>query len=216
MRIYEPLRVKIQLRFNGHWIIQSVMGLWICIVVMAYYAPGTYSRFAPLVILRDKYVTAKEGDDFLANLDRAQVQEPWDNAVRGSSATINNRYMEVLHEHPPAVVSFPTELVQVSVLHFSIAMISKSWDKGGDGVLFKVSIQEEVGGPEREVFSQYINPKANETERIWHDREIDLSLYRGKKIAIKFITDVGPSGDGRWDSAVWGEPRLVDGESEER
>jgi len=87
-------------------------------------------------------------------------------------------------------------------------MTPESWKKGGDGVLFVIALQEE-GRAEETIFSKYIDPKANEDERKWHDYEIDLLPYRGKDVTIKFATQMGPRGDGRWDWAVWGAPRLV-------
>ena len=215
MKIFSPLPERESVRFRGGYLSQIALSAWIIWVLGSYYFPGYFGRFKPLSLFRDRYVTVMEDDDFLANLDRAEIQEPWSGAVKRSSAYIDDRYMDTLYEHPPAVVSYRATIEGDTVLRFSAAMIQESWDKGGGGVRFKVALQQE-GCPESVVFSRYINPKANEEERVWHDEEIDLSQCQGKRAIIKFITEAGHDGDNRWCWAMWGEPHLAARESEEK
>ncbi|HUT33268.1 MAG TPA: hypothetical protein VNE39_07305 [Planctomycetota bacterium] len=43
----------------------------------------------------------------------------------------------------------------------------------------------------------------------WMPFRADLSSFRGKKVAIRLVTDVGPADDSNSDWAAWGEPRVV-------
>ena len=47
------------------------------------------------------------------------------------------------------------------------------------------------------------------TLKQWKAFRADLSKYRGRKIALRLVTDVGPKDDSNSDWAVWGEPRVV-------
>ncbi|HPD17637.1 MAG TPA: hypothetical protein PLE19_22080 [Planctomycetota bacterium] len=43
----------------------------------------------------------------------------------------------------------------------------------------------------------------------WQPFRADLSAFRGKKVALRLVTDVGPAGNSHSDWAAWGEPRVV-------
>lgn len=62
------------------------------------------------------------------------------------------------------------------------------------------------------IFSQYINPKANESERKWNDFELNLNENSGKNVSICFVTELGPNGDVSYDWAHWSEPQLIEKE----
>jgi hypothetical protein len=87
-------------------------------------------------------------------------------------------------------------------------MDSSSWDKGGDGVLFQIYVQED-GQPDRvQLFSKYINPKSNFSDREWQPIEIDLSEFAGKKIMLSLETGPGPANNADFDWAGWVDPRI--------
>jgi hypothetical protein len=43
----------------------------------------------------------------------------------------------------------------------------------------------------------------------WKPFRADLSRFRGKKVALRLVTDVGPADNSSSDWAAWGEPRIV-------
>lgn len=43
----------------------------------------------------------------------------------------------------------------------------------------------------------------------WQPFRADLSAFRGKKVALRLVTDVGPADNSSSDWAAWGEPRIV-------
>ena len=59
------------------------------------------------------------------------------------------------------------------------------------------------------VFSSYIDPKHEPAARRWHSHRIDLGTYAGQTVTLIFETSAGPAGDGRYDWAGWGLPRLL-------
>ena len=73
--------------------------------------------------------------------------------------------------------------------------------------MFEVYVKK--GDIERIVFSKYIDPKHNVSERRWNDFEVDLSDYRGSHVTLTLATSPGPRGDANWDWAWWGEPMIV-------
>ncbi len=72
-----------------------------------------------------------------------------------------------------------------------------------DGVFFRVLAIDEIG---REHFL---------TEELWGKREwkpisASLSAFKGQRIHLKLIADVGPQDNSASDWASWGEPRIVE------
>jgi hypothetical protein len=127
--------------------------------------------------------------------------------------TINGESRNVLFEHPfsdrKSLIRFSNiSIPEGAILKFGIALDPSTWDpKKGDGVLFEVYVKK--GDIERIVFSKYIDPKHNVSERRWNDFEVDLSDYRGSHVTLTLATSPGPRGDANWDWAWWGEPMIV-------
>ncbi len=71
-----------------------------------------------------------------------------------------------------------------------------------DGVLFKICLIDEAA-KEQELFSELW------AKRQWKEASIDLSAFKGRRVALKFITDVGPNDNSNSDWAAWGEPRIL-------
>jgi len=71
-----------------------------------------------------------------------------------------------------------------------------------DGISFRVL----VDGKER--FRQHT------AEKKWHEASLDLSAYAGRKVGIRFLSDIGPAHNCSWDFAGWADPVLRLGRSE--
>ena len=80
-------------------------------------------------------------------------------------------------------------------LEFDIGL----WDdsENSDGVTFMVSIQGDV------IFREHYS------QQKWRHISLDLTNYQGQQIALRFTTNPGPNGDTGWDSANWGEPKII-------
>jgi len=91
-----------------------------------------------------------------------------------------------------------------SKLSLSIALDPQVWyPNKGDGVLFELYVNET--NIDNKIFSHYIDPKNNCTDRKWNDFEIDLSKFANEQITLIFSTQPGPINDGSYDWAWWGD-----------
>ena len=85
-------------------------------------------------------------------------------------------------------------------LDFDIGLQERSEDsdsENADGVTFIVSIQG------TEIFRQHYD------EQRWEQVRLDLTPYRKQHVTLRFSTTPGPVGNGAWDWAVWGEPKIT-------
>lgn len=94
-----------------------------------------------------------------------------------------------------------------STLTFSTGIDPNAWNKEGDGVQFKILIEDE--GKFNEIFSEYIDPKHFVDDRIWHDHQLDLTEYSNRTVNVYFVTNPGPNGDVRYDWAYFGDPVIL-------
>ncbi len=44
---------------------------------------------------------------------------------------------------------------------------------------------------------------------IWQPYRVDLTPWRGRTVAIRFVTDPGPAGDASFDFSLWGDRRIL-------
>ena len=139
-------------------------------------------------------------------LPRARITAPRSVLVRESNLTVNGETRRCLFMHPVSSAEFNLVVPARAKLVFGVGVAQDVWDKGGDGVEFRVSITE--GADETMLFTRYVNPKAHDSDRLWHEEEVDLSLYEGQRISLVFSTDSGPADDPRWDSAGWSNPMI--------
>jgi tetratricopeptide (TPR) repeat protein len=149
-----------------------------------------------------------QGFDFGVNFAFAEVQSPGPNYVYGDYFTIGEKRQRVLFIHPPATVKFnDIDVESEAELTFSIALSPQSWTEEGDGVNFLISVISENGYDD--IFSAYIDPKSNMSDRQWHSDRVSLAEYAGLKVDFVLETTPGPSGDNRFDWAGWGNMKIV-------
>jgi hypothetical protein len=127
--------------------------------------------------------------------------------------TIGNETQYAIFQHPLVIQSNVTysniQIPNNASLEFSIAMDPAVWNETGDGVGFEIAINN--NGQSNEIFSKYINPKANVSDRKWFFFSIPLEEYDNKVVSISFITNPGPANDTRYDWAYWGDPLIRQG-----
>ena len=80
-------------------------------------------------------------------------------------------------------------------LDFDIGLQDES--EGSDGVTFIVSIQG------TEIFRRLYKRQR------WEHVRLDLTPYRNQRVTLRFSTTPGLVGNGAWDSAMWGEPKIT-------
>ncbi|MDP1624403.1 MAG: YfhO family protein [bacterium] len=146
--------------------------------------------------------------DLQAQLGMADVSVSQAGAVGNTSWLINGQERSVLYAHPTSRIRYEITPAQSSVLRTGIVMDSSSWDKGGDGVSFQIYVKDDGHPDEVQLFSQYINPKTDISDRKYQPIEIDLSQFAGKKILLSLVTNPGPAQNNDFDWAGWVEPRI--------
>ena len=115
----------------------------------------------------------------------------------------------VLFEHPNTKVIFKYIPIHENCeLTFGIGINKDAWLKAGDGVLFELSIVDEKE-ENKVLFSQYIDPKNNPSDRKWFDHKIDLRDFDGQTVSFVFSTASGPKGNTYFDWAGWANPLLT-------
>jgi len=95
-------------------------------------------------------------------------------------------------------------------LWVSVGMQPEAWEKEGNGVKFLVGVSD--GRAFEELFSQHLNPFANQADRKWVPVRVDLSTYAGEEVDIIFNTyssTAGQPDDHLNDLALWGNPEIV-------
>lgn len=121
----------------------------------------------------------------------------------------------VLYQHPPETgkteVIYRVVVPAAGALRFAIALSPEVWSpQNGDGVRFQVYVADAAAPQEGQlVFTRYINPKYNITDRRWRNFLVDLSDWEGKEVHLSLLTDAGKVGDWSFDWAGWAEPQLI-------
>lgn len=112
--------------------------------------------------------------------------------------------------HPDSEIRYRLTLKPNSMLRFGVTLSPAVWspDKG-DPVRFRVEARSLFR--RRTLFEKEIDPKKNQSDRRWHDVEIDLSGLSGKTVELAFVTQAAGSPD--FCSSYWGDPMLVSPEA---
>ncbi len=126
-----------------------------------------------------------------------------DDYIANRSFTINGDTRKVLFMHPPSSASFSLLLPAESAsLRFGIAIQPEAWSKPGDGVDFDVHVKHWDKAARRAesdaLFSQYIDPKHDASQRRWVDVAVDLSHFGGEWVTLVFSTSPHASPDYDW------------------
>ena len=82
-------------------------------------------------------------------------------------------------------------------LYLDFDMGLREGSEGSDGVTFIVSIQG------TEIFRRLYKVQR------WEHVRLDLTPYRKQRVTLRFSTTPGPVGNGAWDWAMWGDPKIT-------
>ncbi len=173
--------------------------------------------------------------DFLRNLKGAHVKSGKEIAeIKKISVDIGGIKKSAWLQLPPSRVSFRVKLPHGRCrLRAALGMMPSCWDKPGDGILYKILIDNillenlfhvtgSIGVEQkrqffrpktfffepRTYFVKFIDPKNNFAERKWHTISLDLSTFAGKVVDITFEVSSGPHHDDRYDKALWAHPII--------
>lgn len=162
-------------------------------------------------ILDEKLSSQEESYfDFIKKFNYAKIEKFFEcsSETEGiGNFTINGEYRDVLLQHPPSIISYKLTIPKNASIKFGCSLAPYVWDKIGEGVLFKIEI-EDCKGKEL-IFSKYINPKQNIEDRKWHNFSINLYKFEKKEVKINFITELGPNKNGLYCQGGWSEPIIT-------
>jgi hypothetical protein len=152
-----------------------------------------------------------EAVDLVARFDTAQ-KRPDPALFSVEDATLNGQTLRSIAVKP-AVGTRMIHKVAVpddGWLRLSVGLKPEAWTQEGNGVKFQVVVSD--GRQSEELFSQHVNPYANEGDRKWIEVTVDLSTYAGEEVEVVFNTYSslpGQPDDQRGDLALWGGPQIV-------
>jgi len=136
---------------------------------------------------------------------------------RPSNGTFEVLEADVNSEKKRAIFTVPTSRIiwrlrvpDDAWLRVALATKPESWDKEGDGVLFRIGVSD--GHTYDELIVQQVDPFHNKGDRRWIPLNIDLSAYAGDQVEVILNTNTSPKGkgdDSRHDAALWGAPEIV-------
>lgn len=149
----------------------------------------------------------EEPSYFVKNLRRADIRS----SIKSGSPvavefwTIDNTARKVIYAHPHTAITYVIDSLKHPHLSFKYGINPHVYSRRrGDGVRFIIAVQGDT------LFDNYIDPKNNPDQRVWHEGAVDLSEYRGAGVQLTFITDCGPQGSCNYDWAGWSEIEFTE------
>lgn len=125
--------------------------------------------------------------------------------------TIGGETKPSVYAHPPSRIIYrDVKVPERGRLELFLGIKEEAWDKGTDGVYFRVGVS--LGGTYHELTARSLDPYRNAGDRAWIPLSFDLSQFAGETVNVVFNTHPSAPGgpdNGMYDFAVFGAPRIV-------
>lgn len=149
--------------------------------------------------------------DVISRFDGAKKQ-PAADMFALKDATLNGDTKRAIAMQPLSGtrLTFRVAVPDDAWLRVYVGMQPEAWDKPGDGVLFIVGVSD--GRAFEPLFSQHLDPLANQGDRRWVPVMVDLSAYAGEQVDVIFNTRSSQPGKPENhdnDLPLWGTPEIV-------
>ena len=147
--------------------------------------------------------------DLIATFASAQ-KKPAGGTFDVVDADLNGDKKRAIFTMPPSRMIWKVRVPDNGWLMLSLGMKPESWDKEGDGVLFRIGVSD--GHTFEDLLTQHIDPFHNKADRRWIPVAVDLSAYAGEEVEVIFNTNVSVPGkpdDARNDTALFATPEIV-------
>jgi hypothetical protein len=146
--------------------------------------------------------------DLIATFASAQ-KKPAGGTFDVVDADLNGEKKHAIFTMPPSRMIWKVRIPDDGWLMLSLGMKPESWDKEGDGVLFRIGVSD--GHTFEDLLTQHMDPFHNKADRRWIPVAVDLSAYAGEEVEVIFNTNVGLPGkdDARNDTALFATPAIV-------
>jgi hypothetical protein len=146
--------------------------------------------------------------DLIARFPTAEIDAELPEAVFATTWTFEDQDYPVLYQHPTARATYQILLEKPARLISAIALDPLAWDKPGDGVLFEIHARTENMPDAIVLFSRYLDPKNEPSDRGTIPVAVDLSPYINQNISLSLVTKPGPKDDPAYDWAGWIAPKI--------
>lgn len=153
--------------------------------------------------------------DLLPLLTQAEKRSsplPVNDSIKVVKVSINGETKQGILEQGFGRIQFKMTVPADAWFSASIGVDPASWDKEGDGVLFRMGVNNGEGY--EELLNQHVDPVGNPSDRRWIPVALDLSAYAGREVRLILSTNPsvpGKTPDLRNDLGVWGAPSVVVG-----
>jgi hypothetical protein len=147
--------------------------------------------------------------DLIATFESAQ-KRPAGGTFEIVDAELNGDRKRAIFTAPASRIIWKIRIPDDGWLMLALGMKPESWDKEGDGVLFRIGVSD--GRVFEDLLTHHIDPFHNKGDRRWVPVVVDLSAYGGEEVEVIFNTNVSVPGkpdDGRGDTALFGAPEIV-------
>ena len=147
--------------------------------------------------------------DLITTFETAQ-KRPAEGTFQVIDADLNGDKKRAIFTSPASRITWKMRIPDDGWLMVSLGMKPESWDKEGDGVLFRIGISD--GRAFEDLLTQHLDPFHNKSDRRWVPVAVDLSAYAGEEVEVIFNTNVSVPGkpdDGRNDTALFATPEIV-------
>lgn len=208
---YEPDYILYSPAFSGILPLSSLYSETIqnkYVIIKEFEIPGQYWMLFEKTAENER----TESYNFIGHINEAKYKNIGTDNIPVDIISINTTKKPAFSENPlsekTASITFgPIQISNSSILSFSYSIDPRVFLEKGDGVIFEIILYNELTN--KKIFSEYIDPKNNESHRKWHDNVINLNNYSNEQVNISFITMSGPNNDSSYDSAWWGNPVLI-------
>lgn len=116
-----------------------------------------------------------------------------------------------IYMHPTSRVTYRSVTVPPGGrLRAYLGIKEEAWDKGTDGVLFRMAVS--TGGQYTELVTRHVDPFHNAADRDWLEVSADLKPWAGTTVDLIFNTNSSVPGvvvNDLYDFAIIGAPAIV-------
>jgi hypothetical protein len=147
--------------------------------------------------------------DLLATFPNAE-KRPAGGTFEVIDVDLNGDKKRAIFTVPTSRIVWRLKVPDDAWLKLALATKQETWDKEGDGVLFRIGVSD--GRAFEDLIVQHVDPFHNKGDRRWIPLNVDLSAYAGEHVEVILNTNTSPKGkgdDSRNDAALWGAPEIV-------
>lgn len=147
--------------------------------------------------------------DLIATFDTA-VKRPAEGKFEIVDIDLNGDKKRAIFTLPPTRITWKVRIPEDGWIRTFLGMKPESWDKEGDGVLFRIGISD--GRAFEDIMTLHVDPFHNKADRRWIPINVDVSAYAGEEVEVIFNTNVSmpqKPDDNRNDTALFANPEIV-------